>query len=82
VQRIWRIESCNVKTYKGNYSAHLQARQAEQANMTREYAKWQTAVDRLAGEVRARQQWYDKAHEDAGKNDYLRETGEEACYAG
>lgn len=69
---IWRIESCNVKTYKGNYSAHLQARQAEQANMTREYAKWQTAVDRLAGEVRARQQWYDKAHEDAGKNDYLR----------
>lgn len=69
---IWLIENCNLRTYKGNYSAYLQARQAEQTHMAREYAKWQTAVDRLAVEVRARQQWYDRAHKAAGTNDYLR----------
>lgn len=69
---IWRIENHQVKTYKGNYSAYMEARRAEEANLAREYSKWQDAVGRLGAEVRSRQQWYEKAHRDAGKNDYLR----------
>ena len=69
---IWRVENRRVKAYKGNYSAYVEARRVEEASLAREYSKWRTSVDRLAVEVRARQQWYDKAHRDAGKNDYLR----------
>ncbi len=70
--QIWRVEGRRVKAYSGNYSSYVATRKAEETHMLREYARWQDKVERLAKETQARRQWYDKAHKDAGQNDYLR----------
>ncbi len=69
---VWHVENLKVQPYSGGYSTYVQTRRAEQANMLKEYAKWQDTVARLSNEVRTRREWYDKAHKDAGQNDYLR----------
>ncbi len=69
---IWQIENYRVKSYSGGYSAYVQTREVEEAHRLKEYAKWQDRVQRLSKEVQDRRQWYDKAHKDAGQNDFLR----------
>lgn len=69
---IWHIENHRVRSYSGGYSAYVQTREAEEAHRLREYARWQDRVSRLKKEVQARSQWYEKAHRDAGQNDFLR----------
>lgn len=69
---IWELRDCHLATYSGGYSAYTRAVREDQAHRTKEYAKWQRRVRELATEVRDRRQWFEKAHDDAGKNDFLR----------
>ncbi len=70
--KIWLVEGCHLKEYSGNYSAYLEARKTELAYEEKEHAKWQREIENLIKEVRERRQWFEKAHKDAGQNDYLR----------
>jgi len=71
-KKIWLVEGHCLKEYSGNYSSYMRMRKAELAYQEKEHAKWQREVENLVKEVRDRRQWYDKAHKDAGQNDYLR----------
>lgn len=69
---VWEIRDGRVTAYPGNYSAYLETVRAKRANEAREYAKWSREVKNLVAEIRNRRQWYEKAHKDAGNNDFLR----------
>jgi ATPase subunit of ABC transporter with duplicated ATPase domains len=69
---IWELRDRRLMTYSGGYSAYIRTVGQEQAARAREYAKWQRRVRELAAEVRDRRQWFEKAHDDAGKDDFLR----------
>jgi len=71
-KKIWLVEGHCLKEYAGNYSSYMRMRKAELAYQEKEHAKWQRSVENLVKEVRDRRQWFDKAHKDAGQNDYLR----------
>jgi ATPase subunit of ABC transporter with duplicated ATPase domains len=69
---IWEVRDARLTTYSGGYSAYQERLREMQANEAKEYAKWQRRVRALTIEVADRRQWYDKAHDDAGQNDFYR----------
>ncbi len=69
---IWEIRDTRLRVYPGNYSAYLQTLVARLAYERREHSKWSREVEELKEEIRARRQWYEKAHKDAGQNDFRR----------
>jgi ATPase subunit of ABC transporter with duplicated ATPase domains len=69
---IWEIRAGSLKVYSGNYSSYLQQRRNEETHIARERGKWMAQIENLEKEVRERRQWFQRAHENAGKNDYLR----------
>jgi len=70
--RIWELRDGRLAAFSGGYSAYRERLREQQANETKEYAKWQRRIRELATEISNRRQWYEKAHDDAGKNDFLR----------
>ncbi|HHY44694.1 MAG TPA: ABC-F family ATP-binding cassette domain-containing protein [Firmicutes bacterium] len=71
-RKIWEIRDTRLRVYSGNYSAYLKALAQRLTHERREHAKWSRKVEELREEIRARRQWYEKAHKDAGQNDFLR----------
>lgn len=71
-RKIWEIRDTRLRVYPGNYSAHLKTLAARLTHERREHAKWSREVKELKEEIRARRRWYEKAHKDAGQNDFLR----------
>ncbi|HHY75954.1 MAG TPA: ABC-F family ATP-binding cassette domain-containing protein [Firmicutes bacterium] len=71
-KKIWEVRETRLRVYQGNYSAYMRELTARLAHERREYAKWSREIQGLKEEIRARRQWYEKAHKDAGQNDFLR----------
>lgn len=69
---IWEIRDGKLREYTGNYSSYLNQVRNEESHIAREREKWATEVKNLKTEVRERRQWYEKAHKDAGQNDFYR----------
>lgn len=71
-RKIWEVRDTRLRVYTGNYSAYLKALAVRLTHERREHAKWSREVKALKEEISARRQWYEKAHKDAGQNDFLR----------
>jgi ATPase subunit of ABC transporter with duplicated ATPase domains len=71
-QEIWEVREGRLTCFPGNYSDYVRTVEANLAYERREYAKWSREVRELTKEIRSRRQWYDKAHKDAGQDDFLR----------
>lgn len=70
--QIWELRSGRLTAYPGGYSAYREIALSNQASLRREHEKWSREVRELETEVRNRRAWYEKAHKDAGKNDFYR----------
>jgi len=69
---IWEILDGNLRQYLGNYSSYLRQLRKEEIHVAKEREKWASKVKNLRAEVRDRRQWFEKAHKDAGQNDFYR----------
>jgi ATPase subunit of ABC transporter with duplicated ATPase domains len=69
---IWEIRDTRLRVYPGNYSAYLKTLAMRLAHERREHTKWSREVREIREEIRARRQWYERAHKNAGQNDFLR----------
>lgn len=69
---IWLLEGHTLKTYPGSYSSYVDIRKAEHTFLLREQARHRDRASQLREQIRARRQWFEKAHKDAGQNDFLR----------
>lgn len=72
VDRIWEVRDGRLKTYQGGYSSYARAAREERARQSKEHANWEREVADLKQEIVDRRQWFEKAHRDAGNNDFLR----------
>lgn len=68
----WELRNGRLMVYPGGYSSYRRIAEANEATLLREHAKWSRDVRNLETEVRNRRAWYEKAHKDAGKNDFYR----------
>ncbi|HHW26831.1 MAG TPA: ABC-F family ATP-binding cassette domain-containing protein [Firmicutes bacterium] len=68
----WELRNGRLTTYPGGYSAYRQIAASNEAALQREHSKWSREVKELTIEIRNRRAWYEKAHKDAGKNDFYR----------
>ncbi|MGI6097234.1 MAG: ribosomal protection-like ABC-F family protein [Dethiobacteria bacterium] len=72
VNEIWELTPCELKVYKGNYSAYKRQKEIEERNLFKEYDKQQTRIRQLKQVISERKNWYQSAHTAAGKNDFYR----------
>ncbi len=69
---IWEIKNGLLTVYPGTYTAYTGILQSRNVFLKREQRRWSDKIKNLAVEIQNRQTWYEKAHEDAGKNDFYR----------
>lgn len=72
VEEIWDLRDRKLLIYPGRYSDYLALREAREKHLATEYEKWSVQVRNLREEVANRRAWYEKAHRDAGQNDFYR----------
>lgn len=72
VEETWDLRDGKLQVYPGRYSDYLRLRKARESHLATEFQKWSVQVRNLKVEVANRRAWYEKAHRDAGQNDFLR----------
>lgn len=70
--KIWELTSRELKEYEGNYSSYKIQRELETRNQLKEYDKQQREIKHLNEVINDRKDWFNKAHNAAGQNDFLR----------
>ncbi|WP_165902139.1 ribosomal protection-like ABC-F family protein [Melghiribacillus thermohalophilus] len=61
-----------VKRYPGGYTAFRTQKEIERREQARTYKKYEQKKKEVEESIRNYQQWFQKAHKDAGQNDFLR----------
>lgn len=72
VSKIFEMKCDSINEYKGNYSEYKVAKENEIKCQQREYEKQTSEIRHLKEIISERKTWFDKAHKDAGQNDFLR----------
>ncbi|HHY34866.1 MAG TPA: ABC-F family ATP-binding cassette domain-containing protein [Firmicutes bacterium] len=72
VEEIWDLRNGKLQVYPGRYSDYLRLRKARESHLATEFEKWSVQVRNLKVEIANRRAWYEKAHRDAGQNDFRR----------
>jgi ATPase subunit of ABC transporter with duplicated ATPase domains len=72
VERILEMKYDCLNEYKGNYSEYKIQKENEMRNQQREYEKQERNIKHLKEVISDRKSWFEKAHNAAGVNDFLR----------
>lgn len=66
------LKNDGVKRYPGGYTAFREQKEIERREQERTYKKYKQKKKELEESIRNYHQWFNKAHKDAGQDDFLR----------
>lgn len=72
VNKIWELTKNELREYTGNYQSYKEQKEIEQRNIQKEYEKQQREIKHLNEIIIEKKQWFEKAHNAAGQNDFYR----------
>ncbi len=77
-RRIALLDQGRIVEYRGNYTDFMRQRERELERRRQEWAQHQTEVRRLRETIQQRMQWFERAHRQAGQNDFWRRKAKKA----
>lgn len=72
VNKVWELSRSELREYSGNYRNYKEQKENEQKNILKEYGKQQREIKHLNEIIAEKKQWFEKAHNAAGQNDFYR----------